>query len=256
MRIAEAIKTIGEDIAASYDSRVKAIGTLVKDTHQMLKGFDAEHKDMAGALKESLEKGETDRLKVFKDMMRDIVKDIKDIETYVENKLKEFSDAHADMSEELKKDLAKYVDDMVKATRKLMGDIQARQKERNAQVADLLEAYKIEREKMAANWQALTAAMDNIRGIKPRVEAEVKVRSVKKAIEEVAIKEETKEDIVAPEIGLEEKVLEFIERHPEGVKVGDMEEPLGAPRMRLGVVAKGLLAEGKVRKEENIYFPV
>jgi len=166
MRIAEAIKTLGEDIAASYDSRVKAIGTLVKDTHQMLKGFDAEHKDMAGALKESLEKGETDRLKVFKDMMRDIVKDIKDIETYVENKLKEFSDAHADMSEELKKDLAKYVDDMVKATRKLMGDIQARQKERNAQVADLLEAYKIEREKMAANWQSIVATMAGKRAVK------------------------------------------------------------------------------------------
>jgi hypothetical protein len=70
------------------------------------------------------------------------------------------------MSEELKKDLAKYVDDMVKATRKLMGDIQARQKERNAQVADLLEAYKIEREKMAANWQSIVATMAGKRAVK------------------------------------------------------------------------------------------
>ena len=125
-------------------------------------------------------------------MIGDIRKDIKDIETYVANKLKEFSDAHADMSEELKKALAKYVDDMVKATKKLMSDIQARQKERNAQVADLLEAFKTEREKMAANWQALTATMAKRRGIKPKVEAEVKVRPVEEATEEMeeeAIKE-------------------------------------------------------------------
>ena len=38
-------------------------------------------------------------------MMGDIRKGIKEIETYVKNKLKEFSDAHADMSKELKKDL-------------------------------------------------------------------------------------------------------------------------------------------------------
>ncbi|MDP3016038.1 MAG: hypothetical protein Q8N70_03070, partial [Deltaproteobacteria bacterium] len=152
--------------------------------------------------------------------------------------------------EELKKELAKYVDDMVKATKKLMGDIQKRQKERNVEVADLLEAFKTEREKMAANWQSLTATMAKKRGIKPKVEAEVKVRPVKEAIEKVKAEE------VPPEIGLEKRVLEYIKRHPEGVKVGDMEEPLGVARTRLGVIAKGLLDEGKVRKEENMYFPL
>jgi chromosome segregation ATPase len=121
----------------------------------------------------------------------ELKKDINQIETYVANKLKEFSDAHAGMSEELKKMLAQYVADMVKATKNLMGDIQKRQKERtaeitdlNAEVADLLEAFKTEREKMAANWQALTATMAKKRGIKPKVEAEVKVRPVKEAIKE------------------------------------------------------------------------
>jgi hypothetical protein len=165
----------------------------------------------------------------------------------VKNKLKEFSDAHADMSEELKKELAKYVDDMVKATKKLMGDIQKRQKERNAEVADLLEAYKTEREKMAANWQALTVKMPQRRGIKPEVEAKVKVRPVEEAVEE---------EEVSPEMELEEKVLKFIEKHPEGVRVSDMEEPLGVVRTRLGVIAKRLLDDGRVRKEENLYFPL
>jgi len=297
MGIADDIKNLGEDIAASYDMRVKAIGVLVKDTHKMLKGFRREHKEMAGNLKGGLEQGEADRLKAFKSMMADIqegvreietyvenklkefsnahkemadklrsdlekgetgrLKDfksmmtgikkaIKEIETYVANKLKEFSDAHAEMSGELKKELAKYVDDMVKATKRLMRDIQARQKERNAEVADLLEAFKTEREKMAANWQALTATMAKKRGIMPEVEAEAKVRPVKEAIKEE----------VSPEMKLEKKVLKFIEKHPDGVKVGDMEEALGVARTRLGIIAKRLLEEGKVSKEGNMYFPL
>jgi len=300
MGIAIDMKKLGEDIVASYDVRVKAIGTLVNNVHRtlksftterkkmadklktdlakgeeerlkgfraliaetqkfvsnltkevsdMIKRFEKEHKEMADKLKANLAKGEEDRLKAFKPIMAEIQKRIKEIETYVKNKLKEFSDAHADMSEELKKELAKYVDDMVNATKKLMAEIQARQKERNAEVADLLEAYKTEREKMAANWQALTSKMAKKRGIKPEVEVEVKVRPVEEAIEE-AVEE------VPPEISLEDRVLEFIERHPEGVRVSDMEEALGVPRQRLGKIAKTLLDKDKVRKEENLYFPL
>ena len=306
MGISNDMKKLGEDIVAANDVRVKAIGVLVKDTHKMLKGFQAEHKEMAtnlrgelakgedqrlkdfrvmmaniqkfvsdidkevsamierfqkehkvmaDELRENLEKGEADRLKTFNDMMGNIHQDINQIETYVANKLKEFSDAHVGMSEELKKMLANYVADMVKATKKLMGDIQKRQKERTAEVADLLETFKTEREKMAANWQALTAKMAKRRGIMPKVEAEVKVRPVEEAIEE-AVEEVEAEEAPPAEISLEDRVLEFIERHPEGVKVGDMEKPIGVPRMRLGVICKKLLEEGKVRKEEKMYFPL
>jgi gas vesicle protein len=173
--IADDIKNLGDDIVTSYDMRVKGIEKVVKDTHKMLKGFQSEHKEMAADLRKGLKQGETDRLNAFKSMMAET-------QAYVKNSLKEFSDAHAHMSEELKKELGKYVDDMVNATKKLMSDIQARQKERNTEVADLLQAYKNGREKMAANWQSMAAAMANRRGIKPEVEAEVRVRPVEEAI--------------------------------------------------------------------------
>jgi len=35
-----------------------------------------------------------------------------------------------------------------------------------------------------------------------------------------------------------------------------MEEPLGVARTRLGVVAKKLFEEDKIRKEGSIYFPL
>ncbi|MCL5771866.1 MAG: hypothetical protein M1479_06295 [Actinobacteria bacterium] len=294
MGIADDIKILSEDIIASYNLRVKTIGELKKDTHDMLKGFQSEHKKMATDLRKNLEQGETDRLKDFNSMMGDIKKFVVDMieetgslmnqfRTEQKNRsaeqknrskavaelLEKFAKDHKAMADELKKTLAegeavrledfktlmdgiqKYVDDVVKETKRLIGEIQARQDERNKEVLDLLQEFKTEREKMAANWQSLTAEMAKKRGIKPKVEAEVKVRPVEEAIEEL------KEDKVSPdEIELEEKVLEFIERHPEGVKVGDMEEPLGATRMRLGKIAKTILNKGKVRKEENMYFPL
>lgn len=301
MGIANDMKKLGEDIVASHDVRVKTIGTLVNNVHKTLKScatdrkkmaieqskalgkfvsdlsknvsnminrIRKEHKEMADKLKADLAKGEAvlakgeaDRLKAFRTMMAGIQEQIKEIETYVKNKLKEFSDTHADMSEELKKELATYVDDIVNATKKLMADIQAQQKKRKEEVADLLaeandllKSFKTEREKMEANWRALTAKMAQRRGFKPEVEAGVKVRPVKEAIEEAV--EEVKEEEASLEISLEERVLEVIKSHPEGVSVGDMEEPLGVSRLRLGKIAKTLLNEGKVRKEENLYFPL
>jgi len=177
------------------------------------------------------------------------VKSIGELTKDTQNMLKGFQGEQKDMAAELRSTLEKGEADRLKASESLKNEIQAEQENRNKAVADLLEEFKTEREKMAANWQALTATMVNKRGIKPRVEAEVKVRPVEEAIEEM--KEE-----VAPKMDLDEKVLEFINRNPEGVKVGDMEEPLGVTRMRLGQIAKRLLKKGDVRREGNIYFPL
>lgn len=57
-------------------------------------------------------------------------------------------------------------------------------------------------------------------------------------------------------MSLKSKVLEFINHHTDGVKISDMEKPLGEKRMKLGYVAKNLLEEGKVKKIEDRYFPV
>lgn len=54
---------------------------------------------------------------------------------------------------------------------------------------------------------------------------------------------------------LEDKVLDYINKHPDGVKILDMEEPMGEKRMKLGFVGKNLLDEGKVLKIGNIYYP-
>jgi hypothetical protein len=95
-----------------------------------------------------------------------LAKDVKEIETYVANKLKEFDDAHADMSEELKKDLAKYVGGIVSETRKFLKECGS----------DMAQARKA--------WKDMSATMAKLRksGVMPRIQASEKVSTVGQAI--------------------------------------------------------------------------
>ena len=55
---------------------------------------------------------------------------------------------------------------------------------------------------------------------------------------------------------LTKRALAYIDARPEGVRVGAIEGVLGVARIRLGIIAKRLLQEGKVRQEGNLYFPL
>jgi hypothetical protein len=81
---------------------------------------------------------------------------------------------------------------------------------------------------------------------------EVPVKEIKENPEKI-LPETEAESIVT--MTLEEKVLDYINKNPGGVKILDMEEPLGEKRMKLGFVAKKLLDDGRVLKIENTYYP-
>jgi hypothetical protein len=57
-------------------------------------------------------------------------------------------------------------------------------------------------------------------------------------------------------MNLKSKILEYINQNAEGVRISDMEKPLGENRMKIGYVTKGLLEEEKIKKIEDRYFPV
>jgi len=187
MEMATDMKNLGEDIVASYDMRVKAIGTLVKDTHKMLKGFRSEHKEMAGILRAGLEKGETARLKDFKSMMADIQKAIKEIEAYTANKLKEFHTTHEEMADNLKESLEKGETDRLKNFKVMMGDIKKCVAGIVSETKKLLGEYRSDMKKTANVWQGMCKTMARARKglvVVPKVETEVKVRPVEEAIAE------------------------------------------------------------------------
>jgi hypothetical protein len=68
-----------------------------------------------------------------------------------------------------------------------------------------------------------------------------------------AVKVENKFNVM---MTLEEKVLDFINKHPGGVRISEMEEPFGETRMKLGFIAKNLLDEGKIQKMDTVYYPI
>jgi len=94
MRPADDLKKLGEDIVASYDARIRDVGQLAKDTHEMLKGFKRDHKERASNLRADLAKGEANRIKVFEGMLEETQRAINDIEIDVKKKLKEVSSLH------------------------------------------------------------------------------------------------------------------------------------------------------------------
>lgn len=177
---------------------------------------------MAQKLRKDLDNGETERLNDYNGIMKGIHTAIKGIR--------------------------KEVKDIEKATDNMIGDLTQ------------------DRAQASATWAKMQAAMEHIRetgvtaqpkhATKKAEKKEVKpapaVEVVKEAAAEVKPKAEPKP--VAP-MSLEQKVLDYINKHPKGVKISEMEEPLGETRMKLGFTAKGLLDEGKVQKIENIYFP-
>ncbi len=283
MGIADSMKEITENIITSYDVRVKAVGDLAADTRKtlegfakerkkmskeqaknladfvedlsksvedMLKEFQREHKQMSGEQVKSLadfvnnlikdvgsmvNRFQRERSTMSKEVKNKLAKEVKEIETYVKKRLKEFDESHTEMSDALKMSLAKYAGDIASSVKKLLGE------------------YAADMKKAANAWQGMSRTLARARKggtAVSKAEAKVKVRLVKEAAEE------EEEEVAPPEMGMEERVLEFIERHPEGVRVSDMEDPLGVARTRLGVIAKRLLEEGKVRKEENLYFPL
>ena len=55
MGIATDMTKLGEEIIASYDMRVRAVGELVKDTHTTLKGFERDRTKMAAEQAKALD---------------------------------------------------------------------------------------------------------------------------------------------------------------------------------------------------------
>ena len=181
MGIANDVRNLSEDIVASYDARIRTIGTIVKETqalakntHTMLKGFNSEHNEMsveqAGVLNgfmADLTKNVGSIIKGFQNEHKNMAtalhsslrKSTKDMETYVKKELREFSDSHSEMSLELKKDLAKYAADIVNGTQELLG------------------SFHDEREEMADHWQAMATVMAKKRG-----RASVKAKTVKEIV--------------------------------------------------------------------------
>ena len=106
-------------------------------------------------------------------------------------------------------------------------------------------------------------AVDSVDSIKeipaPVVIVEPAVEKIENAVvfqEEVVANEDIDAFVKKEPATLEEKILEYINNNPEGIRVSDMEQPLHETRMKIGYASKCLLDAGKVIKIDNLYYPI
>jgi predicted HicB family RNase H-like nuclease len=250
--ISDDIRNINDDVAAVF-----------KETNDMLDRFELEHQDMSAELRAELGKNLSERVEYTRTMLKGFQKRLSDI-----------GKENQKMAQKLRKDLAsgeterlsdyngimKGIHAAIKGIRKEVKDIE---KSTAGMVADLLQ----NRVEASAEWIKMQNAMAQIRktGVaKPpkntvsKIEKKEEKKSIPvEAVKQVqAIEEQTFTALEDEPKTLEEKVLAYIKKHPNGVKVSEMEGPLKETRMKIGFTAKGLLDEGKVQKIENIYYPV
>lgn len=246
----------------------KEVQDIKTSTHSLLQEFNDGHNSMANSLEEKLKEDEKFRREEFNEMMAGIFKVVKDIKTSTHSLMQEFSEGHNTMANSLKDELNDGNFTRIKEYQDTMQNIRNEIKFINDFTHQLLDDFRSENVQMGNSWMNFSQQMANMRNKvevpqkqepvklqkpenkKPKLKKENQIEGEKVK----AVKNETK--IQQKQETVEEKVFDFINAHPKGVKVSEMEEPIGEQRMRLGYVAKRLLEKGKVRKLENVYYPL
>jgi len=257
------MKNITDDIKSINNE----VASVFKNTNDMLDRFEKEHQDMSAELRAELGKNLAERVEYTKTLLNGFQK-----------RLSEISKENQKMANNLRKDLENGEVDRIKdyngimkgihvAIKGIRNDVKTIKKYTGGMLDDLLQ----NRVDASADWNKMQSIMAQIR--KTGV-----VTTPKEIVKKVEKKEVKKETPVKPEkvipvevvrenpvkvapkplspMTLEEKVLDYINKHPKGVRISEMEEPLGETRMKLGFIAKNLLDFGKVQKVDNIYFPL
>ena len=241
----------------------KEVSDVFSYTDALLKKFSTAHNDMSAAMRADLKANLNERAEYTKSLLLQF-----------NNKLAQMSQENQDMAKALRLDLNKSREELSQSDAQRLNDfnvvftgIQNRVQEIQKYVNNFIDEFSTDRKQAAATWEKLAEAIANIgKEVAVTVESEPIVDEpagvvVEKEVVIVAAVEpevEAAPVIAEPqkELTLEEKVLNYLSGHKSGIKISDMEAPLGETRMRIGFITKKLLEEGKVQKVENLYYPL
>jgi len=194
MAIAEDMKKLTENIIISNDVRLKALGSLVTDTHKTLNGFSMDRKKMAaqqtrdlagfvnglskdvqGMLKSArnmVQQFHKDNMQMSREQAKNLADFVNDLVTGVGSMLDGFQKDHKHMSKELKAKLTREIKDIEAEVERILGDADKLVGEYSSDMAQAKKA-----------WKGMSATLAKLRksGVMPRIEAGEKVTTVKQA---------------------------------------------------------------------------
>lgn len=247
----------------------KEVGDIFGYTDKLLKQFSDDRSNMSAKLRADLKSNLTERVEYTQNLLQQFDK-----------RLAEMSRENQKMATALKLDLAKSRKELSKSDMQRLKDFKVAfsgiQKEVHAIqkfVMTFLDEFSTDRQQAAETWAKLSEAIAKLDKMAPmpvvKKQAPVAAKAVLKdeaASKEIVVEKKVKkiepliEKPIAVEaskpLTLEEKVLNYINTHKNGVRVSDMETPFGETRMRIGFIAKKLLDEGKIQKIDNLFYPL
>jgi hypothetical protein len=206
MKIAESMKDTTRDIMASYNQRVKAVGGIVDDTRSTLNRFGRDRRKMGadqskalaeftgdlaqsiggllGGIRDDMKAMSRERVAMAKDLNARLAKEAHDIKSHTEKKLKEFSNAHGEMSDALKKELVKSVRDTTASVKTILGNASA-----------LIGEYRADIKKAGTAWSSMAASLAHARkkGRVTSIEMGGDTSSVEEAVEKKSKKKKENE---------------------------------------------------------------
>ena len=290
--ISNAMQSLVDDIEFSTERRQVIISEMNSDTHNLLERFRLEHMDMATALKdmattlnEKLSSDRTTHSGATQQFMSDIRSDLHEMSDALREKLNSDRATHSGATQQFMSDIRSDLHEMSDALReKLNSDINdirsdvAAHKEAIRQFmsdtsSDLRDMANALREKISsdeisrrkATQQFMNELVSDRRGAQNIWNAHsggtVEKAAPEPVVEEVP-EEEKPEEKAAPESVIEitelspdNRVLEVIAKHPEGIRLVDIGNELGVDWRGLIATVKPLVDEDRVEKIDSLYYP-
>jgi flagellar biosynthesis chaperone FliJ len=163
MAVVEDMKRVAEEIVSSYQSRISTVATIIDNTHQILDDFKIKRNEISNQLKETLARGESLRKKDFDNMMKDILSHQDEREKRVKELLKTFFEEQKEVAEIIKKSLTGVEKIRIDDFKKMLQDIQAKQRTRENEVSVRLKEFQTEYKEMAESLRSLLDKREAIR---------------------------------------------------------------------------------------------
>ncbi len=254
------LKRLADEMAGAYKDRVQSINAIKQETADFLNASSAAHQEMAAELRANLAKSKHDLEVAESERKAADQAEIKDREIYIENMLADFDNAHQDMSEQLRAELAKVRPELMSGESERKAADQAEIKDREIYIENMLADFDHAHQEMSDQLRAdlAKAKSDIISGESERKAAdqnEIKDREIHienmladfdSAHQEMADQlradlAKAKSDIISGES--ERKTADQAEIRERKWAVSSMLEEFGKAQAETAAAWKGLLAK-------------
>ncbi len=257
-------KTCSEMKSARHSDMQKVqkdVSTIIQDADNLLKQFAKDHSSMSakqvqelGTSRKDLAQIDKERLSEFKTFMGGIRKSVQEMREHVYALLDEFTAERLGATAQQKKpaepqDVKPTLDEKPEPKPEVTEQVKPAE-EKAQDVKSIPEEEPKSKPKASKKAPTKPRKPLQSKDAKKAPSAALNAKEAGSPVNE-GEKKKDKTEVVS----LEDKMLNYIYTHKQGITIVAMEKPLGVSRMKLNYIAEQLLNEDKIQKVNNKYYP-